>query len=50
MATVAELSEPYGAFMRNPLPPATEGVCAVCLRFTDGSFRDDCPIVRPRAR
>ena len=38
MATVRELSEPYSAFMRNPLPPGAPGVCEVCLRFTDGSF------------
>lgn len=38
MATVAELSEPYGAFMRNPLRPGSVGVCEVCLRFTDGAF------------
>ncbi|MGH3429853.1 MAG: hypothetical protein ACRDQZ_20170 [Mycobacteriales bacterium] len=37
-ATVAELSGPYAAFMRNPLPPNSPGVCEVCLRFTDGSF------------
>jgi predicted amidophosphoribosyltransferase len=38
MATVAELSEPYAAFMRNPLAPGSDQICEVCLRFTDGRF------------
>jgi predicted amidophosphoribosyltransferase len=38
MATVGELSEPYAAFMRNPLPPDSPDVCEVCLCFTDGRF------------
>jgi len=38
MATVAELSEPYAAFMRNPLAPGSEQTCEVCLRFTEGRF------------
>ena len=38
MATVAELSEPYAAFMRNPLAPGSEQICEVCLRFTEGRF------------
>jgi predicted amidophosphoribosyltransferase len=37
-ATVGELSEPYAAFMRNPLPPDSPGVCEVCLRFTGGQY------------
>jgi len=36
MATVAELTGPYGAFMLNPPSPATPSVCRVCLTFTDG--------------
>lgn len=36
MATVAELTGPYGAFLLNPPSPATPGVCRVCLTFTDG--------------
>ena len=38
MATVAELSEPYAAFMRNPLAPGSDQICEVCLRFTEGRF------------
>ena len=38
MATVGELSEPYAAFMRNPLPPGSSDVCEVCLCFTDDRF------------
>lgn len=36
MPTVAELSDPYANFMRNPLPPDAEGVCRICLTFTSG--------------
>lgn len=36
MATVHELSGPYGNFMLNPLAPAGDDVCSVCLTFTDG--------------
>lgn len=36
MATVAELSDPYANFMRNPLPPEAPDVCSVCLTFTSG--------------
>lgn len=36
MATVAELSDPYANFMRNPLSPDTPDVCSVCLTFTSG--------------
>lgn len=36
MATVAELTGPYGTFLLNPPSPATPGVCRVCLTFTDG--------------
>jgi len=38
MATVAELSDPYAAFMRNPLAPDSDQIFEVCLRFTDGRF------------
>jgi hypothetical protein len=40
MATVAELSGPYANFMLNPRPPATAGVCSVCMTFTEG--QDTC--------
>ncbi len=36
MATVAELTGPYGAFLLNPPSAATPNVCRVCLTFTDG--------------
>lgn len=36
MPTVAELSDPYTNFMRNPLPPDADDVCTICLTFTDG--------------
>jgi hypothetical protein len=41
MATVQELSDPYSNFMLNPLGPADDRVCDVCLTFTDGAF-DTC--------
>lgn len=34
--TVAELSAPYTNFLINPLAPDADGVCSVCLTFTDG--------------
>lgn len=37
-ATVGELSEPYAAFMRNPLAPDSPGICGVCLCFTGGRY------------
>ncbi len=40
MATVAELSGPYANFMLSPRPPATAGVCSVCMTFTEG--QDTC--------
>lgn len=39
--TVGELSDPYGNFMVNPLPPGEEDVCEVCLTFTNPGF-DAC--------
>jgi len=36
MATVQELSDPYGLFMRNPLAGGAADVCGVCHTFTEG--------------
>lgn len=36
MPTVRELSDPYANFMVNPVAPATENTCSVCLTFTEG--------------
>jgi hypothetical protein len=36
MPTVAELSDPYANFLLPPASPDDEGVCSVCLTFTQG--------------
>jgi hypothetical protein len=37
MATVGELTEPYGSFLVHPLPPGT-GVCATCRTAVTGTY------------
>jgi predicted amidophosphoribosyltransferase len=36
MPTVAEFSDPYANFLLPPASPGAEGVCSVCLTFTQG--------------
>lgn len=36
MPTVRELSDPYANFMLNPVSPAADDTCPVCLTFTQG--------------
>ena len=45
MATVRELSDPYGNFMLNPQPRG-EGVCEVCSTFTRSPFTRCIPCAR----
>lgn len=38
MPTVVELSDPYANFLLPPAAPGSDGVCSVCMTFTQGGY------------